>query len=108
MQETKQGSKNTVTCERIFGDINQRVIIVLWRGKMSMKKVIGGVVAAATLAAVMYAGWWLWENYPRDYWVTKSSGVVHNYHCQHYAKSNGYMSSDPVGPDCKKCGGRIK
>ncbi len=103
MQEKNQGKKNSVVCERIFGDVTQKVIIVLWRGKMSWKKGVKVVSLMLALSTMSYGGWWLWKNYPRDYWITDSSNMTHNYTCHHYARSKGSMSKIPSGKNCKVC-----
>ena len=45
---------------------------------------------------------------PPSYWVTKSSGKVHNSSCRYYRHSNGYPTTTPTGPNCKICGGTSK
>lgn len=39
------------------------------------------------------------------YWVTNSSGKVHNASCRWYGKSKGRFETQPTGPNCKICGG---
>ena len=41
-----------------------------------------------------------------SYWVTYSSGKIHNQSCRYYQSSNGYLTTSPQGTDCKICGGR--
>ena len=45
---------------------------------------------------------------PPSYWVTTSSGKVHNSSCRYYHNSNGYPTTTPTGPNCKICGGTGK
>lgn len=40
------------------------------------------------------------------FWVTKSSGKVHNKSCRYYRNSNGFESNKPTGTNCKLCGGK--
>lgn len=40
------------------------------------------------------------------FWVTKSSGKVHNKSCRYYRNSNGSKTSNPTGTNCKICGGK--
>lgn len=40
------------------------------------------------------------------YWVTKSSGKVHNSSCRYFKNSNGSETSKPTGSNCKICGGK--
>ena len=42
------------------------------------------------------------------YWVTNSSGKVHNSSCRWYGKSKGRIETKPSGKDCKICGGTSK
>lgn len=42
------------------------------------------------------------------YWVTSSSGKVHNSSCRWYANSKGRFETKPSGPNCKICGGAAK
>ena len=39
------------------------------------------------------------------YWVTKSSGKVHNKTCRYFGVSKGYTTKKPTGPNCRVCGG---
>lgn len=39
------------------------------------------------------------------YWVTNSSGKVHNASCRWYGKSKGRFETKPTGSNCKICGG---
>lgn len=40
------------------------------------------------------------------YWVTTSSGKIHNSSCRYYKNSNGNLTTTPQGTDCKICGGK--
>lgn len=42
------------------------------------------------------------------YWVTNSSGKVHNSSCRWYGTSKGRVETNPTGPNCKICGGKAK
>lgn len=42
------------------------------------------------------------------YWVTNSSGKVHNSSCKWYGTSKGHYETKPTGPNCKICGGASK
>lgn len=42
----------------------------------------------------------------QTYWVTKSSGKIHNISCRYYANSKGYSTDDPHGTNCSLCGGK--
>ncbi|MBQ2731605.1 MAG: thermonuclease family protein [Opitutales bacterium] len=42
------------------------------------------------------------------YWVTISSGKVHNSNCKNFKNTRGYLTDSPSGPDCKICGGASK
>lgn len=39
------------------------------------------------------------------YWVTNSSGKVHNSSCRWYGTSKGHFEAKPTGSNCKICGG---
>lgn len=39
------------------------------------------------------------------FWVTLSSGKVHNTSCKNFKNTKGYLTDNPSGPDCKICGG---
>lgn len=39
------------------------------------------------------------------YWVTASSGKVHNSKCRFFKNSKGYLTDSPTGINCKICGG---
>lgn len=41
-----------------------------------------------------------------SYWVTSSSGKIHNSTCRYYKNSNGYLTKSPQGTNCKICGGK--
>ena len=41
----------------------------------------------------------------KRYWVTRSSGKVHNASCKNFKNTNGYLTENPSGPNCKICGG---
>nr|DAI33157.1 MAG TPA: nuclease-like protein [Caudoviricetes sp.] len=45
------------------------------------------------------------QNAEIRYWVTLSSGRVHNSSCRWYQNSDGYFEKTPTGPNCKICGG---
>ncbi len=42
----------------------------------------------------------------QEFWVTDSTGMVHNKNCKWYKQSSGKLKVNPAGKDCGICGGR--
>lgn len=47
------------------------------------------------------------EQEEETYWVTSSSGKIHNSSCRYFKKSGGRETKTPKGSNCKICGGKM-
>ncbi len=62
---------------------------------------VAALLVCATLAVLYY-----WQPTHFEFYVTRSTGVIHNRTCIYYGKTRGYYTNQPQGRDCKRCGGR--
>ncbi len=63
--------------------------------------IVAALLFCATLCLLYY-----WRPDHFEFYVTRSTGVIHNRSCIYFGKTRGYYTNQPEGRDCKRCGGR--
>ena len=72
----------------------------MWKHDL-LKSLFAALLLCATLCVLYY-----WRPAQAEFYVTRSTGVIHNRTCIYFGKTRGYYTNHPEGRDCRRCGGR--
>ena len=106
----------------LFVGLSLLLVVICWTGIVLVlaSRAIKNQFRIPLIAVIVIAVFLIWlgiykimlidksgsDDEEKQYWRTKSSGMVHNYKCRWYGTSNGeWVSATSGDRDCSICGG---